>query len=186
MGFCFDYFFCLATPSFLLQSKAMFTQLVQIQLFVYPIGIWSQIIDCPHCVLQPFRSNLCVHAALFHFFRNICIGFYGIDVALVGIRQKQQQQQPQHGGVCNTYIVLFTTWQCVEAALDYSGRNVRDWYERLYSTLVSTGFKICIRHIVIFYSSGTLQQHNLVPAATFSMFPITTWCLHFTWREKVT
>lgn len=39
---------------------------------------------------------LTVHA-LYRLFRfqNICIGFYGIDVVLVGIRWKQQQQ-PQH------------------------------------------------------------------------------------------
>lgn len=43
--------------------------------------------------------------------RNICLGFYGNDIALLDIHQNQQQQ-PQRGGVCvaavQDYCVLST------------------------------------------------------------------------------
>jgi len=85
--------------------------------------------------------------------------------------------------------LIFTTWMCVAtAALDYirdfkqqplvelrielqNGRNLL-CNVTAFSAFLSAPVSIHVSEIIFFCSSGTLQQHSIVSAATCSMSPL--------------
>lgn len=79
-------------------TKATFTKSVQIRLFVYQIGIWLSTL-----FIAAVQIRLCILWSSF-IFRNIWIGFYGNDIALIMPTPKNNSSNME--GFCNTDVVL--------------------------------------------------------------------------------
>jgi len=110
----------------------MFILSVQIWLFVYQLEsnlltVLTVYCNCSDCVFFAVLLVSGISALVFY------------DIALVGILQKQQQQQ-QHGGICNTDAVLSTIWRYVQhhmglLPLLMQQQIVGGWYTQVYCHL---------------------------------------------------